>query len=464
MNPDNLRKVATAPERQQTTASDETFPVTGTGTSAVAGSDTPLFRPEALVARQAPWLGTVMMAPTPSHHLMAGFALFTIIGIASLLFFGTYAREEHLSGVLIPQKGIMRVFPPQAGVVSEIKVQEGDVIKRGMALVTLSGETQSTAVGATQAATLRNLKSQLDNLESETGKKSDLLRQQKRGLAGRIEALKNEEAQLDHEISLQQKRIGLADKSVERQTQLLQKGFVSEQSLQLSLETTVEQAGKLRGLMRNRMATIRDRLELEGQLNDLPMKSFSEIAALNRNKSQLSQEIAQVEVRREIVVPAPQDGTATAIMAERGGSASPSTALLTIVPSDADLEAHLYAPSRAIGFLRAGQPVYLRYQAFPYQKFGHHIGTIVSVSRATFNPSDLPARAAGAMNATEPLYRLTVRIPRKTMTVNTEEVALQPGMQLDADVVLERRRLIEWMLEPVFTLTGKWRGAADAPA
>jgi membrane fusion protein len=228
------------------------------------------------------------------------------------------------------------------------------------------------------------------------------------------------------------------------------------------LETTVEQAGKLRGLMRNRMATIRDRLELEGQLNELPMKSFSEIAAINRNKSQLAQEIAQVEVRREIVVPAPQEGTVTAILAEKGGPASVSTSLLSIVPADADLEAHLYAPSRAIGFLRAGQPVYLRYQAFPYQKFGHHVGTIVSVSRATFNPSELPARAAGGTAPTEPLYRLTVRIPKKTMTVNSGEVPLQPGMQLDADVVLERRRLIEWMLEPVFTLTGKWRGASDA--
>jgi membrane fusion protein len=430
----------------------------------VPDKDTSLFRAEVIVARQAPWLGTVMMAPTPSHHLMAGFALLTIAGIASLLFFGTYAREEHLSGVLIPQKGIMRVFPPQSGVISEIKVQEGDVITRGAPLVTLSGETQSSAVGATQAAALRSLKHQLENLESETGKKSDLLRQQKRSVGARIDALKLEEAQLDQEILLQQKRIGLADKSVERQTQLLQKGFVSEQSLQLSLETTVEQSGKLRGLMRNRMATIRDRLELEGQLNDLPMKSFSEIAALNRNKSQLAQEIAQVEVRREIVVPAPQDGTVTAIQAERGGPANVATALLSIVPADAALEAHLFAPSRAIGFLRAGQRVFLRYQAFPYQKFGHHVGTIASISRTTLNASELPTRAVGGTAVVEPLYRLTVRIPRKTMTVNSEEVALQPGMQLDADVVLERRRLIEWMLEPVLTLTGKWRGAADVPS
>ncbi len=429
--------------------------------TAIADKNTPLFRSEVLAERQTPWLGSVMTAPTLSHHLMAAFALLTIIAIGCLLWFGTYAREERLAGLLIPQKGIVRVFPPQAGVIGEIKVQEGDVIKRGAPLITLSGETQSSAGGATQAGAVKNLKEQIATLDTEASKKRELLKQQKRGLAGRVDALKGEETQLDQEIALQQSRVSLADKSLTRQAQLQQKGFISEQGLQLSQETSVEQAGRLRTLMRSRMAIIRDRIELEGLLSELPMKSFSEIAAINRNKSQINQEISQAEVRREIIVPAPQDGTVTAIQAERGGPANTGTVLLTIVPSGAELEAHLFAPSRAIGFLRAGQPVYLRYQAFPYQKFGHHTGTIESISRTTLNPSDLPARPGIAAN-NEPVYRVTVKVPVKSMLVNGEAVPLQPGMQLDADVVLERRRLIEWILEPVYSLTGKWRSDAGA--
>lgn len=431
----------------------------GAGAGAVADKNTPLFRSEVLAARQTPFLGSVMTAPMISHHLMATFALAMIAAVVAFLYFGTYAREEHIAGVLIPQKGILRVFPPQSGVISEIKVQEGQVVQRGAALITLSGETQSSAAGATQAGLVRMLKEQLETLETEATKKRDLLKQQKRGLANRIEALKGEENQLDQEISLQQSRVALADKSVTRQTQLLQKGFISEQGLQLSQETSVEQAGRLRGLMRNRMAIIRDRIELEGLMGELPMKSFAEVAAINRNKSQIAQEISQAEVRREIVIPAPQSGTVTAIQAERGGSATPANALLTIVPAQAELEAHLFAPSRAIGFLRAGQPVYLRYHAFPYQKFGHHVGTIDSISRTTLNASEIIGRATTASN--EPLYRITVRVPHKTMLVNGEAIPLQPGMQIDADVVLERRRLIEWMFEPVYSLTSKWRSASE---
>ena len=53
---------------------------------------------------------------------------------------------------------------------------------------------------------------------------------------------------------------------------------------------------------------------------------------------------------------------------------TPASALASLVPAGAQLQAHLYAPSSAVGFVRAEQPVLLRYQAFPYQKFGHQHG------------------------------------------------------------------------------------------
>jgi membrane fusion protein len=127
------------------------------------------------------------------------------------------------------------------------------------------------------------------------------------------------------------------------------------------------------------------------------------------------------------------------------------------VPSGATLEAHLYAPSRSVGFVRAGQQVLLRYRAYPYQKFGHHRGVISSVSRTAIDPSELPAGFAAAGAPAEPLYRITVRLERQFVSAYGEDVRLQPGMQLDADVVLERRRLYEWVLDPIYALTGTWK-------
>jgi membrane fusion protein len=58
----------------------------------------------------------------------------------------------------------------------------------------------------------------------------------------------------------------------------------------------------------------------------------------------------------------------------------------------------------------------------------------------------------------EPVYRIMVSLERQAITAYGQSVPLQPGMQLEADVIIERRRLIEWVLDPLFTLTGKWNG------
>ena len=109
-----------------------------------------------------------------------------------------------------------------------------------------------------------------------------------------------------------------------------------------------------------------------------------------------------------------------------------------------------------MGFLRPGQRVLLRYEAFPYQKFGHQEGTVAVVSRSALSPAELPASVAGLAHLagkTDPVYRVTVALSSQSVRAYGSAVDLSPGMQLDADVVLENRRLVEWMLEPLFTVS-----------
>src|SRR5919107_1904104 len=117
--------------------------------------------------------------------------------------------------------------------------------------------------------------------------------------------------------------------------------------------------------------------------------------------------------------------------------------MLSIVPKGAKLEAQLFGPSSAIGFIRAGQRVMLRYQAYPYQKFGQYEGTVASVSRSAISPSELSQQLAGLTSlygANVPVYRITVTLASQTVRAYGEPVPLQPGMQLEADIMMVRRR------------------------
>jgi membrane fusion protein len=273
-----------------------------------------------------------------------------------------------------------------------------------------------------------------------------------------VATLTSELAQLDSSITLQRERVELARKSEGREREIHARGLSSDQELQTSSEGRLEQESRLRDLIRSRIAAQGERLALQGQLEDMPITARTDVANLDRDIAQVEQDLAEVEARREIVLTAPEAGTITAVQVERGGRAVPNVPLMSLVPAGSPLEAHLFSPSRSIGFLHPGQRVLLRYEAYPYQKFGHYDGVIAAISRSAVNPGELPAQLAGLtrlVDSSEPVYRVRVRLARQEVTVYGRPVPLQPGLQLDADVLIERRRLIEWVLDPLFTLTGR---------
>ena len=421
----------------------------------------PLFRSEVLAERQTQWLGTVLLASRPSHRFFTVFAMLAAAAILGLLLFANFTRKAHINGWLMPQQGMVRVLAPQPGVVTELLTQEGAEVRKGERLLVLSSELQSSTLGSTQVEIARRLASRRDSLAEEKRQQQRLTAQQQRGLADRLATLKSEELQLEREMEVQQARLRLAEKSEARQRDLRERGFASEQLAQQAEEGKLEQAAKLRALERNRITTLRERLTTASELKDLPLKSSAAVATIERSISSVEQELAEAEAKREIVIAAPQAGTVTAIQVEPGGRANTTVPLLSIVPTGAQLKAHLFSPSRAIGFVRRGQRVLLRYQAYPYQKFGHHEGIVEDVSRSALNPGELPAQLAGLSSlygSNEPVYRITASLKSQSVMAYGEPHPLQPGMQLEADVVIESRRLIEWVLDPLYTLTGKWRG------
>jgi membrane fusion protein len=186
--------------------------------------------------------------------------------------------------------------------------------------------------------------------------------------------------------------------------------------------------------------------------------------ALNtqRQAEQLSREIAEIEegdtvneAQRQFVVHAPRAGVLTAMTVEPGQLIAPNLPLASIVPLSGELEAELYAPSRAIGFIKNGTAVLLRYQAFPYQKFGQQGGAIREISRSPLPANEIAAPLARLANTQEPLYRIRVKLDRQQVAAYGQSAALQSGMQLEASLVLEHRKLVEWIIDPIYTLTGR---------
>ena len=275
-----------------------------------------------------------------------------------------------------------------------------------------------------------------------------------------------EERKLAQEIALQKSRLEMARQWEARARELREIGFALEQQVRSASQDAIEQAARVAALERALIVAGRERAAVDGELRDIPLRMAAQEETIKRDIAATTRELAETEARRSLTIPAPQAGTVTAIHATPGAAIRPGMSLLSIVPRGMPHEAHLYAPSRAVGFVRAGQAVLLRYRAYPYQKFGRYRGSVVSVSRSAIEPAELPAglgyatgagRDGSPGGAPEALYRIVVRLERQDVTVYGKPVPLQPGMQLDADILLDRRRLYQWMLDPLRALPGNWR-------
>jgi membrane fusion protein len=383
--------------------------------------------------------------------------LFSLIAVVILAFFFLFGftRSEATSGVLLPAQGLIRVYAPQTGMLVERKVADGQAVREGDILFVLSGERASSAKGDTQFAVSGSLASRIARLKDELTQQQRLTHQQQTALLKRRADLQAQMTQLEAEIILQQRRMQMADATAQRYADLKKSQFVSDAQVQDRLAEVIEQQSRLRALERNRAALSSDLTTLDAERLDQPLKAQREASAIERAIAELEQGVAENEARRQIVVRSPRAGIVTAVVGEPGQFVGTNLALAAVLPPNSALEAELYAPSRAVGFVKPGTEVWLRYQAFPYQKFGQQHGVVREVSSTPLQPNDIGLPLTRDPGSTEPLYRIRVRLDAQTVKAYGAPEPLKAGMQLEASLALEYRKLAEWVIDPIYSVTGK---------
>ncbi|MDT9001614.1 HlyD family efflux transporter periplasmic adaptor subunit [Paucibacter sp. APW11] len=380
-------------------------------------------------------------------------AVCAVLGVAAFLSTAQYTRKARVSGHLVPDRGVLRVAPPQGGTVLLRQVSEGQSVKAGDILFVLALDSSAEQLGE---GLKRNLAERERSLGHSVQQQQRLTQQEAQGLLRRMAGLKEEEAQLQQEARLQAERLALTEQALQRLEALARDQFVSSAQVQTKREEVLGLQAQLQALSRQRETLHREWLALQAQYTELPLRAEVQQGELARDLAALQALGLETESRRRLVLRAPSDGQISTVLAEPGQTVPAGMVLANLLPAETRMLAHLYAPSSAIGFVHAQQQVQLRYQAFPYQKFGHQFGEVLQVTRTPLPATELAGLSLPAALSqgagSEPLYRITVALQKQTVQAYGQEQALTPGMQLEADVLLERRRLIEWIFEPLLSL------------
>ncbi len=414
-----------------------------------------MFRQQAVEYFSTKQYGTVILARSVSHVFLT--ALFLGIAIAIIAFFLLFSttRKAQSQGVLLPTTGVIRIMSGQNGMITEARVREGQAVRAGDVLFVLSGERSSANAGAAQQTVSNLLKIRRDSYDTEL-KQSSLQSSQRMAAAQRRASdVQGEITRMDNQIVLQQRRIALAEQSYQRYSDLNATNYISAAQLQDKQAELLDQQQRLAELQRIKSTSQRDLASAEADKRDLQVQAQRETEGLQRNVSALEQDLTENEARREILVRAVQDGMVTAITTEVGQTVAANSVLASVLPDGAELEAEIYAPSRSAGFIKPGMTVLLRYQAYPYQKFGQYAAQVREVASTSLRPEELALPGAASATASEPVYRIRLKLDKQTVQAYGATLPLKSGMLVDASVMLEQRRLYEWVLEPLFSISGR---------
>lgn len=417
--------------------------------------DDALFRREVIEAKRGNWLGTISLATPISRWLIAIFALVVTIALLAFVSLASYTRRETVSGQLVPNAGLLSINAPGAGVIVRLLVREGQTVRKNQPLLELASEQYSVSLGDMHGRIGEQLSAQQSWLKKDLENQKALAERQASALQQKIDLLGSQLHEIAGQMALEGQQVKSNQALLEQILPLAKKSYVSAVEIQRQRTAVLDAQSQYKNLARQEL-DIRQQLDAaRQQLEQLPLEAASRRNETERQLASVAKSIAENEAARAIILRAPREGVVSALLAKEGQAAAAAQPLLSLVPTGSTLQAQLLVPSRDVGFVAPGSPVVLRYQAYPYQKFGQQYGRVVSVSRSALSPAEVEALIG--QQTREPLYKVGVALDRSRFF---RADMIKPGMAVDADILMERRRLIEWMFDPLNGIRQRMGGQA----
>ncbi len=365
-------------------------------------------------------------------------------------------------GRLEPQGKTFKLDAPVAGTVAEIQVEEGETVKAGQSLLVLESELIKWELRQAQ----ENLEGQLNRLAQLDLLKNQLVialaTQRQQNQAQELEKLAQIH-QTQQELKYSQTayqlisiRLAHARREVERYQKASEEGIVSaikvaesedmekeKQRLYEQTKSDVQQA-KLRlkeqesnyqSLIHSGKLAVLKSIE---QLKNLETQITTLKADIAQSKSQIDSLKFQLKQR---VLEAPSEGIVFQLPIEGEGEVvQPGDMIAEIAPKGTSLSLRAQMATTDSGSLAKGMPVKMKFDAYPFQDYGVVEGELVDISPTTEEIETPEGKVAA--------YNLEIQLNRTCIPTPTECIALRPGDTATAEVIVRKRRVIDFILDP----------------
>lgn len=408
-----------------------------------------LFRERVLSQQSSQLQGEISLVQVPAFSWLTGLIACIVVFSLIFLYNGSYSRKTLVFGVLQPKEGVIRVLTPQQGLVKRILVEEGDKVEAGQTLVELTMQHFMSENSELNTSLQLEIETILANLERHKEQEVDKERIRLNEVTERITSAQRQLIQIEQQQHTLQMRLDLNKNLVERISQLSDTGYISKMELE-------RQKDLLLSLHQQKQVVQGQQLLIEEQIKQLyslqqqlPLEHQATLRQLDNQISELRNQKIRLQHEQVTVITAPKAGVVSSILPRIGDFMNSGNIILSILPYGSELEALAYVPTSAVSFINVGQEVRLRLHAFPYERFGTHQGHVLEISQTVLLPEEVID-----MQLVEPSYRIRVRLSEQQILAYNRELPLRAGMTLDGDIITERRSLLQWLFDPIYSLKG----------
>ena len=355
------------------------------------------------------------------------------IGIAALLQL-EYAEKLSVQGAVRNTAEPVRLHSPVAGYVSRVPVHYGQRISAGADLLAIdtavrgrSGRTEHQRLAERLSLDRAAMARQLRQLKALGRAKIAQLRQRRVALRPLIESV-------SRSLDLQQQRLLLIRADTARMTELMREGWVSgadaDQRRMVLLEAQAAEAQQHERLR----AAEAELMEIDTQIRSLVEQQRLEEQRLADRMVQLRGQISEAEESAIVLITAPIDGRVIDLQVHAGKYVSAADHLVAISPlPDPGHEVDLWLTAQAVGRVRRGAEVRLRYAGYPFEEYGGASGRVLDVS-------DVPQ-----MLENRPMFRARVEVRELPQGIDY----LPQAMTVSADILLRKKTLGAWLVGPL---------------
>ena len=415
-----------------------------------------LFRQEAINYQKAKWMGKALLIKGYSAWFVFLLSIFFIIVLVLAVIFGTYTRRINVPGEITTQPRAINLFSTQQGFIINSHVKVGDKVKKGDPIYELD-VSQTTQLGNVTQKTIESINNQIKNI-------SEIIETLKENKQITLNALKQQidEYNKFHQDSLllvknAEKGMSEMYESMQNYADYQKKGLINNEQFNNQRYLYYQQQNSYQFLQNQIIQENLSIIQLNSELVTKIADFDNKISEYQFQLNALQRQLTEVNAKGTLIISAPSDGRIESLSVTDGQMVKTDDSLAQLIPANTDsYYLVLWAPNESVPYISVNDKINIRYEAYPYQKFGQFSGKIMSISKVPASSQEMSTYSSSPLSQNnvnyQAYYKVMVSLDKQQMAKFNNKIKLTNGMKADITLFLEKRPIYQWMLSPFYDI------------